>query len=329
MTFDEFEARRTDFLSQNLGMLDCSQTNLYRAMSKLQAKEDGILTRAGTFDRSHLALQWTQYFGLERDASRRVLVSCGVRHSLELIFAHCAANGANVWLPSDNYPVYFKLAEAAGLSVRTFPTLPQPQWPDEGVLASAEYILITNPIKPLSRWLSESDLSTLKNWLAASPLRRLIIDAVYDFGGALHHGTCELMSEGQTILLHSLTKGWLSPRLFGVMLVPDQDVATWLPILRSNAPPQSHLSRAQHLMDKHGDMPSQVINSLAQSVQRMFTALPFGRDQCQASDAEGYFFPIHRSWESLFEDQVLGLPASVFGSDQSDLTILTSLAFAK
>ena len=80
---------------------------------------------------------------------------------------------------------------------------------------------IGNPLKPLARWLSPSDVTALTAWLGINPRRRLLLDIVCTFGTRFHPTTHRLLARQQTILLHSLTKGWLHPRLFGSRSCPN------------------------------------------------------------------------------------------------------------
>lgn len=328
MNFSDFQKRRQQLLAERPGLQDCAESNVYRALSglfkDLPVADDPITE---TMHRCHLAEQWTEHFALPASASTRALVSCGVRHSLELIFKKGSENGDRFWLPKDNYPVYHELAAKAGAMVSSFPTLPEPVWPDadRGDDEVDEFLLITNPLKPRGRWLSDGDVSKIEEWLSGGERRRLIIDAVYDLGKTFYAGTLRLLAGEKTILLHSLTKGWLHPRLFGVALVPEQDREKWLPTFRAADPLQENLAMARELMGEHAAMPGRVAVTLAAAGDALFYNLPVNDECCLATDAPGYLFPIRKPWHELLAAGILGLPASVFGSDNESLTILSSL----
>ena len=174
MNFAEFLEFRAHVLCESRDVLDCAETNLYRTLARLVPPAHPPLD--GTIHRCHLAAEWSERFGIPT-AARRALCSSGVRDSLEILFRHYAAQGAKLWLPFDNYPVYGELASAAGLTPNLFPTIPEPCWPADPPSAvprsaTPELLVVTNPLKPLGRWLDARDEDALLAWLAASSRRR-------------------------------------------------------------------------------------------------------------------------------------------------------------
>jgi aspartate/methionine/tyrosine aminotransferase len=326
MNFSDFQKLRDRTLHEPKGTLDCAATNLYAALAHL-IPPDSSAPKA-TIHRCHLAGEWAQRFGFAREAESRALVSRGVRDSLALLFGHYAGRNARLWLPSDNYPVYGDLARAAQIAPQEFPTLPEPSWPDAAPWRESELLLVTNPLKPLGRWLTAHDIASLTAWLARSPQRRVILDAVYTFDTCFHPSTLALLATGQTILLHSLTKGWLHPRLFGTALVPEADVPALTPVFRAQPPPQANLARARELMGRHPEMPSAVSAELAAARERLVSMLPAQFPKSARALAPGYFHVIETGWSALLEkENVLGLPATVFGSPRENITILSALSF--
>jgi len=278
--------------------------------------------------RCHLATEWAARFDLPPELSSRALISCGVRDSLALLFRHYAGEKARLWLPADTYPVYGELARAAGLVPLEFVTLPEPAWPDTLPDPRTELLVITNPLKPLGRWLPPGDVSALTAWLDASPHRRLLLDTVYTFETRFHPATLMLLATQQTILLHSLTKGWLHPRLFGVALVPESDTAALAPVFRAQPPPQSNLARARELMAQQPGMPASIARELDLAQSRLLSTIPQDLTPPTTADAPGYFTPVAGRWQDILDGgNVLGLPATVFGSKCEDITILSSLSF--
>lgn len=325
MNFTDFQQRRKELLTLRPGLSDCAETNLYRALySLIPAAPPPV---SGTVHRCHLASQWTELFGLPAECSKRALISSGVRDSLARLFRHYAGTGAKLWLPQDNYPVYHELAIAAGLSPHRFPTLPEIEWPAAAPSGSDEVLLITHPLKPRNRPLDGQDLKTLLNWLQQSTGRRVLLDCVYTLGSQFDDVTLKLLATGQTLLLHSLTKGWLHPRLFGIALVPEADAADLTPAFRASPPSQENLAFARHLMAEHATLPRQVAQALETAKQRLFGQFPHLAARTLVTGGIGYFFPVRIPWEKLLEEGVLGLPASTFGSHREDITLLSSLSF--
>jgi histidinol-phosphate/aromatic aminotransferase/cobyric acid decarboxylase-like protein len=326
MNFAAFQDYRSTLLHERSDVLDCAETNLYRALSRLALPPTPAPEK--TVHRCHLAAEWLQCFALDA-AAGHALVSCGVRDSLALLFGHYAGQRARVWLPKDNYPVYADLAQAAGLASETFPTLPEPVWPGSAPSDECELLLVTNPMKPRGRWLSAADVKVIIKWLKQSPRHRLLLDVVYTFATRFDAASLQLLATGQTILLHSLTKGWLHPRLFGIALVPEADAEALTPLFRAHAPPQMNLARAHEMLGQHEDIPSTVGTVLEGARERLLSALPSDFPAFWHCDASGYFMPVVGHWRNLLDiHRVLGIPASVFGSSRDDITLISSLPFA-
>lgn len=328
MNFAHFEQFREKLLREPSDVVDCAATNLYAALARLIPPATTPPTHP--VHRCHLATEWTARFDLPPELSSRALISCGVRDSLALLFQHYAGEGARLWLPADTYPVYGELARAADLIPHEFVTLPVPAWPNSPPIPKSELLVITNPLKPLGRWLSPGDVAALTAWLGMDSRRRLLLDAVYTFEARFHPTTLQLLATQQTILLHSLTKGWLHPRLFGVALVHQRDAAALAPVFRAQPPPQSNLARARELMAQHAGMPVTISHELDSARSRLLSTIPQHLTPVTTADAPGYFTPVAGRWQDMLDgSNVLGLPATVFGSQRDDITILSSLSFLR
>ncbi len=326
MNFSDFQRFRERILRERSNVLDCAATNLYASLARLIPP--ATPTPEHTVHRCHLATEWGHHFGFSPETSRLAFVSSGARDSLSRLFRYYKSTNTCLWLPADNYPVYGELARTAGFTPCEFPTIPTPVWPNSAPATGPELLVVTNPLKPLGRWLTQSDVATLKVWLTASPQRRLILDVVYTFDRQFHATTLELIATGQTILLHSLTKGWLHPRLFGVALVPAIDAKALADSFRTQPPSQSNLARARELLSSHAEMPIVVANEIAAARERLHSALPIMSPALSSLDAASYFTPVSGHWSDLIETHnILGIPASVFGSSRDDITILSSLNF--
>jgi aspartate/methionine/tyrosine aminotransferase len=326
MKFADFQQLRIKILNEQKNVLDCAETNLYSALARLIPKT--ALAPVEGLHRCHLAEKWVQHYGFRPEMAHHALVSCGIRDSLALLFRYYADKHARLWLPIDNYPVYGELAIAAQLTPQVFPTLPEPIWPDVAPESSPELLVVTNPLKPLGRWLTAQDVAALTAWLAASSQRRLLLDTVYAFDVRFHSTTLQLFSTGQTFLLHSLTKGWLQPRLFGVTLVPEADLRAFMPVFRNHLTPQANLARARDMLTDYPDMPGIVAHEIAAAQERLISALPARFPARAPVDAPSYLTPICGHWLELLKNaNVLGIPATVFGSPRKDITILSNLIF--
>ncbi len=329
MRFDEFQEFRQRQLGASPSLLDAAETNVYRALAPLRP-EPPADTR--TVYRCDLARAWLRRFELPEEWSRQAMVCRGVRHGLGVVFPWLRAVQARLWLPSDVYPVYFELARAAGLAPASYPTLPAPALPSSPPDDRPDYLLLANPSKPLGRYLSDAECDAVISWLRESPHRHLLIDSVYDLGAPFAAGTRRLLDTGRAVLLHSVTKGWLWPRTFGVVLLgPAQ--AELAEAFRADPPTSAQLRLADRLLTEHSDVPRQVADELAARAERLFERLPdevLGAIPTASRTCPGnYFFPIEMPAETLRREYgLLAMPASVFGESRWSGSVLTSLADA-
>ena len=166
----------------------------------------------------------------------------------------------------------------------------------------------------------------------------LLIDSVYDLGAPFTAGTRRLLDTGRTVLLHSVTKGWLWPRTFGVVLLgPAQaelaDLTDLAEAFRADPPTPPQLRLAEALLTEHGDAPQQVVDELAVRAARLFERLPDevleSIPMASRTCPGNYFFPAAVPAETLqHEYGVLALPVSVCGESAWPGSLLTSLADA-
>lgn len=329
MNFEAFQNWREQSLRSNPGLLDCGETNLYRSLATLQPKPAG-LDASRPVHRCDLARAWLAYYGFSQNESRRALVCQGVRHALNLIFEELRKVNAALWIPRDVYPVYLEMARAAGLEHRLFETLPAPQLPAARPAGGAEYLLITNPWKPLGRYLTGIEADALLAWLGESPRRYLLMDCVYDLNTPFHATTLKLYKSGRAILLHSVTKGWLWPKTFGVALVSENH-SQFESAFRANSPSLEQLRLAQQFLSKDIHCPQRVSAAVQSRAKTLFSLLPASvwtglllQPYCFHSGC--YLFPVNvRAEDLLRQYQLLAIPASAFGATWNG-SVLSSLA---
>lgn len=330
MRFDEFQDFRQQQLRASPSLVDAAETNVYRALAPMRPEPP---TDMSTVHRCDLARAWLRRFELPEEWSGHAMVCRGVRHGLGVVFHWLRAVQARLWLPSDVYPVYFELARVAGLAPASYPTLPAPALPRSPSDHRPEYLLLANPSKPLGRYLSGAECDAVISWLRVSPRRHVLIDSVYDLGAPFAAGTRRLLDTGRAVLLHSVTKGWLWPRTYGVVLLgPAQ--AELAAAFRADPPTPAQLKLADRLLTEHSDVPRRVIDELAVRAERLFERLPdevLGAIPTASRTCPGnYFFPVEIPADTLQREcGVLALPVSVFGGGSSwSGSVLTSLADA-
>lgn len=329
MNFQQFLSWREQQLATQPDLVDGGETNLYRALASLSMPApEAVETRIYRCD---LARAWLSRYGYAEALSRQALACRGVRHALSLIFRDLKAHDGVLWLPGDVYPVYQELAQAAGITPSVYASLPVPTLPSAAAISGEEVLLLANPWKPLGRYLNDNETATLLQWLQASPRRHVIIDTVYDLGAPFHASTRALQQTGRAILLHSITKGWLAPRTFGVALVGEQH-ARLEAVFRDEPPSQEQLRLAERALSIAADKPEVVAQALQARARRLLSLLPPGVEAALTLEpsqlAPGcYFFAVDLPAETLArEHRWLAIPASAFGARDWQGSIITSLA---
>ncbi len=322
MEYSAYRLFRDQVLKEDPNVLDLGQTNIWRALAQLIPPESPQHGRR--IHRCHLAQQWCEVYDLPGEYAEDAMISTGVRHSLSLLLPEVASRNLDLCIPSDVYPVYGQIAEASGLAPSTFPTANHLALPEVG-----DWLLLPNPIKPAGRWLSGDDITALRKWLNQSPRRRLLLDTVYNLQPEIHPSTLTLFSTGQVFVLHSLSKAWLRPQVMGVCLTPAVDREWAMPIFSDQAPEQSQLRVADHLLRKHTLTPNQVDHAIQASRSHMLDKLPPSvADHIRDDDAVGYFTIVDTPHTRLLQDHsILAIPLTVFGSHSTKHSVLSSLAF--
>jgi hypothetical protein len=329
VNFAAFQLWREQCLRAKPDLLDCAETNLYRALEELQPPQVKSLSNH-LVHRCDLARTWLRRYAFSESLSRLALVCRGVRHALQLVFLEIARNNAVLWAPSDVYPKYQELARVAGIEPRLFPTLPNPELPSKCTEGAFEYLLVANPWKPLGRFITDQECTAISDWLEASPNRCLLIDCVYDLCAPFHFTTRNLQKTGRTVLLHSVTKGWLRPKTCGVALLgeshPQLERA-----FRDDPPSQAQLQQGEGFLSDMGSLPGQVMSALDNRRNQLLSALPKAVAQSFLLDpstiAPGcYFFPVRLQIDELLREHgMVGIPTTAFGGTWGG-SILSSLS---
>lgn len=331
MKFDEFEARRARLRVDHPSWLDAGETNLYRALPAHFPDLVRLVDPApsGAIHRCHLASKTLDFLGLAREQwESRLAISRGVRDSLRILFQHAAAQGIEILIPSDVYPVYQEIATAAGVKHRGW----EAQHPFAGLGAPAaaegdapQWLLIPDPVKPWGRSLGE-ELPRIRAWAAADARRRVVIDAVYS-PQVVPASAQTLLAAGVGIALMSLSKGWLSPQKMGWALFSERDAPVLRPLFMGQDRNAAGLAFARQALQEHPHRPARVAAAVAH-LRAVFVARIAETYGVNISLPEmGYLIPDAES-ASAWEDRgVISIPASVFGStwNGSFLSVLSLL----
>lgn len=347
LTFEQFQLHRETQLSRHSGLLDLTETKMARALSPWTLPE-AELTLPSQGYRCHVADAWLACFGLPAAWKARTLVTQGVRASLKTLFEHAHSEGLRVALPGDVYPVYEQLAQVAGLpssAVMRYESLTAGGLQELLSLRSApdasltpDWVLVTSPCKPAGTVIASAELDALRAWLSQDPKRRVIVDAVYEFESRIAPEIASMLPTDQLIYLHSLSKGWAAPLKAGVLLVPQQDVASLTFRVRALPVDKAGLRLAQGLLESDPQRPVELARVLNEARQQLHQTLvtkglrPGLLPSLSAARAltGQYLFLLPAPFETLqAKHGVLAMPVSVFGSARDDLAVVSSLAYVR
>ena len=252
---------------------------------------------------------WVRYLG---HPVRYSFHSRGVRDSLFALFSWLAASGRSVAIPSDVYPIYSQIAEMAGVASSTYPTLPEFDITSP-LTSSPASLLLTAPLSPLGRDLSDDETTALEVWLRERPDRLLILDRVYDYGGGTD--ITKLIATGQTAVCWSLSKSFLSPLVMGLTAVPE-----YLAGLRGQEP---DAEQAAAILTRHRDFPTEQ-SSIFRYRWRHLAPLLSSLEPNWQSPATGYLSVLRVRHAELLSRGVLAVPGPVYGAGD-DVSVVSCL----
>lgn len=247
----------------------------------------------------------------------------GVRSALKTLFTVFSEQKKQVWIPEDVYPVYWSLAQDAGLSPKSFSTLNGIDMDGFDNAASSSALLIPHPLMPLGRKFTDDESHKLSSWLKQSSDRRLVIDAVYTYDTHFDGKTKDFLEDGQTYVLHSLSKGWLEPGAYGTIVCPPGDG----PDIhgRFENPDASSLKSVFDIMSRQPDLPCLQEKKFEQE-WKYYESILRNADPKFEIPPTGYFSTLRRDHLSLLEKfNILAVPASVFGSDEQNISVVSCL----
>lgn len=308
-------------------LIDVAETRIAHALSELRPRI--VVPEAfARVHRCHLAPVWCELHALPPAAARSAFACDGVRHGLELLFRAFAQEGRRVAIPSDVYPVYARIAAAAGvpiLALETFPAFDLTRILAQATSGGASVAILPAPLKLHGRAWTAEEADVAARWLNEDDERRLVLDGVYAFGQPLDAPIQRLIATDQVYYLDSLSKGWLHELVFGMALVPERDRESLQDVFRALQPDQRKLFLARELMTRFESFPAQLASELGSRRAALSRRLREAGIEVRPV-AQGYLVAIESDATALLaKHRVLALPASVFGSMRSDLSIGSAL----
>ncbi|MGZ4810429.1 MAG: aminotransferase class I/II-fold pyridoxal phosphate-dependent enzyme [Thermoanaerobaculia bacterium] len=250
-----------------------------------------------------------------------IVVGTGIRSILEGLFTVLADRIETLWLPEDVYPIYWQLS--ARLRRRGFATLPDVDWSVLDASGPRDAVLLPCPLSPIGRSFSEQEHLRLVEWLRAHSERRLILDRAYSFTSPPDRERDVRLRGSQTISIWSLSKPWLSRGLLGIASVP----AAMRDQLQSQltSPEPSQIARASAMIDLAPTLPALLTERFASAWARLMPAILSACPSWRPPES-GYFSILPAVFDKLLaEHDLLAIPATVFGSKRTDLSVASCL----
>ena len=324
LDFQAYSQLRETLIAQG-GLLDCGQTNLYRALAQKDPERFGAIAPSQDPQasyRCHLAERFRFHMGLDDTTyAPRSLISHGVRHSLSLIFSILAKQQTkgSVFLPSDVYPVYEQLAHTAGVAFHGYQArngLPMHRLAHERDWT----VLVCDPLKPWGSYLGIQEIDRLVE-LARKQDGTILIDAAYD----IHIAPVwrdHLDEDAPVAFLASLSKGWLIPGCGGIVVASEFLADKWRGAFQKADKDTAKFQQAFAALTEH----THRINEVALEVNalRGYLVETMKERRIPLTQRAGYFAVSPLSCEALMEQGILAIPSSVFGSPYSG-SVLSAL----
>lgn len=319
MNRQEF-TRFQDEMDQRLDVRRLDELNPFAAMAGLKRRFN-TASFADATGNDALDL-WAQTMDVAKHRAQAV-TTAGVRAALGSLFSLFAKEARPLFLPEDIYPFYAQAAIENNLSPRTFPTLPQPDFAALKDAAPGSVALLSNPLTPLGRALSECETASLVDWLRQSKDRRLVLDTVYAYRGGFDGATRTLLETDQCFIAHSLSKAWLERGVFGVVIAPENDREK----LRGHVEPASKQASAAAFsaLRHQADLPRLQQSIFRQKWDKLAPVIRQFDPDFKAPDS-GYLALVNAPYEKVLADHnTLLVPASVFGSHKQNLSVASCL----
>ena len=308
ITYQEFRNAKTELLKSNPLRMDCMNTQ-----KALQVCIPTVTHDIPDRTKAHAVL--ADHFGHTTTFVQHL--ASGIRELITDLAESHLLKSATFLIPEDVYPVYFELIR--GRPILTYKTLPVLDLAMTLSLApTATVLLLPLPLVPSGTDLSESDLHALIEWLAQDQSHLLIIDSAYAFNRvAAPYET--LLNTGQCIQLLSLSKAWLCPNLLG-MAVAEASLMKNLDL-----PKHEVSGHWRNIVCSTPNLPGVLQAHFDREWQSLSTELK-AIDFTWSAPKNGYFKILNIDYKTLLKrHNMLGVPASVFGSILADLTVVSCL----
>ena len=231
--------------------------------------------------------------------------STGVRQLLKELLKHFSELGYQINLPDDVYPEYFNLVPQ-GSNVMRYRSYAEKEFSFFKDKLSVS--LITNPIIPEGRYLTDTELDKLDRWLLENKENWIIFDNVYDY--QLKSLDFEFKSK-RIVFINSLAKINLKPQTFGWSLCK-----TKLPGFNTGDKITFDHKLSLHIQQKYSEAWSALEQKL--NLSRQFNWSP---------PQVGYLSIVEKNFHSLLREfNIAAIPITIFGGTRDDHSVISCLS---
>jgi len=270
----------------------------------------------GALDRA-LAV-WSATTGLDL---KDIRAGRGVRDLLLRLFK-AFDDVEEIWLPEDVYPVYWELA-GAQRPCRGFRTIPEVDWGFLRNTSGRALLVCPIPLSPLGRMPRADEVRDLAGWLGASVKRYFVADCAYscDFSGT-QGALAPLLIVERAATLWSCSRPWLLPGVLGVASMPPELASR---VETTVDPSGTGVAEAAFAITTCPDLPLRQQRAFAKGWELLSPKIRAAAPDWRPPET-GYFSVVTVPFEKLLDEHdILGVPASVFGSKRSDCSVITCL----
>jgi hypothetical protein len=308
MNYKEFLSYKKNILEQNPNVINLSENNLYQYFYFTTDCSSVKGHVNGNIHRCHLVEDWLNIHNISHDYKKYIGVSSGVRDSLEIL---TETYSDEKWIiPQDFYPFYQKCLTSKKLDYLEYKTLTTNIFHN---LPEGNVLLINYPLKPSGNKLNKTDFDLIKSWLSENKNRRLIIDGAYLTDQTELLNMLDLYHFGQTTLLFSLSKSWCLPNVFGLSFICKEDnevIRSKYIKLKTN---KESLVLAYQALNVYKKRPFVIKNELEKLYLNAIKQLDL------PDFNGGYLYYIEVDPSDLLSNNILAIPATVFGGNKGSV----------
>lgn len=312
MDFEKYKNIRDNLLedtTKDYFRMDC--LNPFKAMDFLL--KDLIIDENLEITKEDLLNLWKERNNINLDFT----ITRGVRDSLNIITN--SFKDKNFIIPNDVYPKYVYITN--NIENRVFYNLNNYGLLNVDINVTNSLLLLECPITPEGRLLNKNEVNHLLKFLKEKS-NIIVIDTVYAYETLKVFNLLEpLISTNQCIILHSLSKTYLSPEVLGVNYIPEQYKEiidfSYVYDLYPLKDEKYSLQRAYSILNDKSKLPylQEEIFKKEHSNNNMYVK----QKNYDKEDYMSYFRKIDSSFEKELLKNIMCVPNSIFNVNNENI----------